>query len=65
MGKFHVSPISELIENLTENITPTDVDMTYGYVMRTTNLGKSLTDIGKSYISSESSPLGRKSSKVC
>ena len=61
MGKFQVSPILKLIETLTENITPDDVEMSYGYIMRTTNLGKSLIDIGKNFIPSESSPLGRKS----
>ena len=61
MGKFQASPISELIENLTENITPDDADMTYGYIMRTTNVGKSLIDIGKSFIPTDSSPLGKES----
>ena len=60
---MQVSPILELIEKLTEKITPDDVEMSYGmsYIMRTTNLGKSLIDIGKNFIPSESSPLGRKS----
>ena len=64
MGKFEISPISDLIENLTENITPADVEMSFGQIMLKTNMGKSLIDIGKSYISAESSPLGRKSKKV-
>ena len=34
--------------------------MSYGQIMRTTNVGKSLIDIGKSFISSDSSPLGKK-----
>ena len=58
LGKFQISPISKLIENLTENITPAEVDMSFGRIMRNTNMGKSLIDIGKSFISSESSPLG-------
>ena len=63
LGKFEVSSISDLIESLTENITPADVEMSFGQIMLKTN-GKSLIDIGKSYISAESSPLGRKSTKV-
>ena len=59
MLKFQVSPISKLIESLTVYITAADVDMCFGNIMRITDMGKSLTDIGKSYISSESSPLGR------
>ena len=58
LGKFQISPISNLIENLTENITPAEIDMSFGRIMRNTNMGKSLIDIGKSFISSESSPLG-------
>ena len=58
MGKFQISPISNLIENLTENITPAEIDMSFGRIMRNTNMGKSLIDIGKSFISAESSPLG-------
>ena len=64
MGKFQGTPILELIDNLTENITPADVDMSYGHIMRTTNVGKSLIDIGKSFIPSDSSPLGKKSSEI-
>ena len=60
LGKLKVSPISDLIEKLTENITPADVEMSFGQIMLKTNIGKSLIDIGKGYISSESSPLGRK-----
>ena len=59
MGKFQVTPILKLIENLTENICVADIDMTYGQIMRTTNVGKSLIDIGKSFIPSDSSPLGK------
>ena len=64
LGKFQILPISELIEKLTENITQDDVDMSFGQIMRITNMGQSLIDIGKNFIPSESSPLGRKSSKV-
>ena len=60
LGKLKVSPISDLIEKLTENITSADVEMSFGQIMLKTNIGKSLIDIGKGYISSESSPLGRK-----
>ena len=59
MGKFQVTPILKLIENLTENINVADVDMTYGQIMRKTNVGKGLIDIGKSFIPSDSSPLGK------
>ena len=64
MGKFQISPISDLIEKLTENITPAEADMSFGRIMRITNMGKSLIDIGKGFISSDSSPLGKKSNKV-
>ena len=60
MGKFQVSPISNLIENLTENITPADIDMSLGQIMRTTNMGQNLVNVGKNFISSESSPIGKK-----
>ena len=33
--------------------------MSFGRIMRNTNMGKSLIDIGKSFVSSESSPLGK------
>ena len=58
LGKFQVSPILNLIENLTENITPVDVDTSLGQIMRITDMGKNLIDVGKDFISSESSPLG-------
>ena len=58
MGQFQISPILNFIEKLTENITPADVDMSFGQIMRTTNMGQSLIDTGKSFISSVSSPLG-------
>ena len=32
--------------------------MSFGRIMRNTNMGKSLIDIGKGFISEESSPLG-------
>jgi len=57
LGKFKISPISDLIEKLTENITPAEADMSFGRIMRITNMGKSLIDIGKGFISSDSSPL--------
>ena len=63
LGKLNVSPISDLIEKLTENITPADVEMSFGQIMLKTNIGKDLIGIGKGYISSESSPLGKKSIK--
>ena len=59
LGKFQISPISNLIEQLTENVTPVDVDLSFGQIMRKTNMGQSLIDIGKGYITSESSPLGK------
>ena len=58
MGKFQISPISNLIENLTENITPAEVELSFGRIMLKTNMGKSLIYIGKGFISAESSPLG-------
>ena len=61
MGKFQISPISNLIEKLTENITQADVHMSFGQIMLNTNMGQSLIDIGKSFISAETSPLGKKS----
>ena len=45
--------------NLTENITLADVDMTFGEIMRTTNMGQNIIDNGKSFISSDSSPIGK------
>ena len=63
MGKFQVTPISNLIENLTENITQADVHMSFGEIMLKTNMGESLIDIGKKFIPSDSSPLGKKISK--
>ena len=58
LGKFQISPISNLIENLTENVTPADVHMSFGQIMLNTNMGQNLIDVGKNFISSESSPLG-------
>ena len=58
LGKFQVSPITNLIINLTKNITVADVDMSFGEIMRTTNMGQNIIDNGKSFISSASSPLG-------
>ena len=59
MSKFRSSPFSNLIENLTENITPADVQMSFGQIMLETNMGQSLINIGKSFIPSDSSPLGK------
>ena len=59
MGKFQIAPISNLIENLTENITPAEVELSFGRIMLKTNMGKSLIDTGKSFIGAESSPLGK------
>ena len=59
LGKLQAPPISNLIENLTENITVTDVDTSIGQIMRSTNWGESLVNIGKSFITPESSPLGK------
>ena len=58
LGKFQVPPFLNLIENLTENITPADIQMSFGQIMINTNMGQSLIDVGKKFISSESSPLG-------
>ena len=60
MGKFQLSPISDLIEKLTENVTPVDVELSFGQIMLKTDMGQSLIDIGKNFINSESSPLGKK-----
>ena len=54
-------PISNLIGNLTENITQADVQMSFGEIMLNTNMSESLIDIGKNFIPSDSSPLGKKS----
>ena len=59
MSKLKASPISSLIEKLTENITIADVQMTFGQIMLDTSMGQSLIDIEKSFISSDSSPLGK------
>ena len=64
MGKFQITPISNLIENLTENIAPADVELSFGQIMLKTNMGQSLLDIGKNFISSDSSPLGKKQKKM-
>ena len=61
LSKFKVLPISNLIGNLTENITQADVHMSLGEIMLKTNMGESLIDIGKNFIPSDSSPLGKKS----
>ena len=53
-------PISNLIGNLTENITQADVQMSFGEIMLNTNMSESLIDIGKNFIPSDSSPLGKK-----
>ena len=59
-----MTPILKLIKDLTENISVADVDMTYGQIMRTTNVGKSLIEIGKSFIPSDFSPLGKENQNV-
>ena len=43
-----------------ENVTPADVQMSFGQIMLDTYMGKSLINIGRSYIGSEASSLGRK-----
>ena len=60
MSKFESSPISNLIENLRENITTTDVQTSFDQTMLVTDMGRSLIDIGKSFIPSDSSPLGKR-----
>ena len=60
MGKFQLSPTSNLIEKLTENIDLVDVQASFGQIMLNTNMGQSLIDLGRSFISAETSPLGKK-----
>ena len=57
LSKLKSSPISNLIENLRENITPADVRTSFHQIMLVTNMGRSLIDIGKSFSPSDSSPL--------
>ena len=44
---------------MTENITESDIDMSVGQIMRITNWGENLIDVGKKFICPESSPLGK------
>ena len=57
MSKFKALPILNLIESLRENITPTDVQTSFDQIMLVTNMGRSLIDIGKNFIPTDSSPL--------
>ena len=60
LSKFPIPPVTVLIESLTENIGLSQVDTSIAQVMRETNWGKSLVDIGKGYIPNSCSPLGKK-----
>ena len=59
LGKFKAPPISNLIENLTKNIALIDVQASFGQIMLNTDMGQSIIDIGKNFIPTDSSPLGK------
>ena len=59
LSKFQEEPIQEFIENLTYNISRKDVDLTFGKIMTTNKMFTTLPDLGRKYILSEYSPLGK------
>ena len=58
--RFQVAPVMELVAKLMENISRRRIKQCLGQIMLDTKMGSSLVSIGKQFITSDHSPLGKK-----
>ena len=59
LARFQVAPVLELVEKLTKDITKPAIQSSLGKYMLDTQMGSSLVALGKGFISSDYSPLGK------
>ena len=59
LARFQVAPVMELVAKLMKNISRPEIKQALGDIMLSTKMGSSLVSLGKGYISSENSPLGK------
>ena len=59
LARFQVAPVMELVTKLTENVSEMDIYAGLGKIMLDTEMGSSLVSVGKDFITSDHSPLGK------
>ena len=60
LARFQVAPVLDLVAKLTENISRSEIIESLGEIMLDTEMGSSLVSLGKEFITSDHSPLGKK-----
>ena len=58
LARFQVEPVLELVKKLTKNISKPAIQTSLGKYMLDTQMGSSLVELGKGFITSDYSPLG-------
>ena len=58
LSKFQETPVLELIEDLTCEVTIKDVESSFGRLMIVNQMFSSIEDLGKKFISPSATPLG-------
>ena len=59
LARFQSVPVMELVTKLTKNISKPEIEQALGKIMLSTKMGSSLGSLGKGYITSDNSPLGK------
>ena len=59
LARFQVAPVMELVAKLTDNISKPEIQQSLGKYMLDTQMGSSLISLGKGFITSDHSPLGK------
>ena len=59
LARFQVAPVMELVAKLMKNISRPEIKQALGDIMLSTKMGSSLGSLGKGYITSDNSPLGK------
>ena len=59
LARFQVAPVMELVAKLMKNISRPEIKQALGDIMLSTKMGSSLVSLGKGYIKSDNSPLGK------
>ena len=59
LARFQVAPVFELLAKLTQNISRPEIEQGLGKIMFDTQMGSSLVSLGKEFITSDHSPLGK------
>ena len=58
LARFQVEPVLKLVTKLTKNISKPAIQSSLGKYMLDTQMGSSLVELGKGFITSDYSPLG-------